>query len=150
MKLDSLKSLYIEELRDLYSAENQLVKALPKMAKAASTPDLQDVFRRELLMALAKRERLSRLHEAARPFRVFLEIHGLPLWRRLPSRSDDGRPGLAFAARRRPRKECRNRQRRPEEAIRPKWALSPPLRTPRASETPEATRRSCRRSAAKL
>ena len=35
MKLDSLKKLYVEELRDLYSAETQLLKALPKMAKAA-------------------------------------------------------------------------------------------------------------------
>jgi ferritin-like metal-binding protein YciE len=48
MKLDSLRKLYIEELRDLYSAENQLVKALPKMAKAASAPELQDAFRTHL------------------------------------------------------------------------------------------------------
>jgi ferritin-like metal-binding protein YciE len=41
MKLDSLKQLYIEELRDLHSAEKQLVKALPKMAKAASSPELK-------------------------------------------------------------------------------------------------------------
>jgi ferritin-like metal-binding protein YciE len=32
-----LKELYIDELKDLYSAENQLVKALPKMAKAATS-----------------------------------------------------------------------------------------------------------------
>ena len=44
MKLDSLRKLYIEELRDLYSAENQLVKALPKMAKAASSKELQAAF----------------------------------------------------------------------------------------------------------
>jgi ferritin-like metal-binding protein YciE len=48
MKLDSLRKLFIEELRDLYSAENQLVKALPKMAKAASAPELQDAFRNHL------------------------------------------------------------------------------------------------------
>jgi ferritin-like metal-binding protein YciE len=41
MKIDSLKQLYIEELRDLHSAEKQLVKALPKMAKAASSPELK-------------------------------------------------------------------------------------------------------------
>jgi len=35
MKLDTLKTLYMDELRDLYNAENQLLKALPKMAKAA-------------------------------------------------------------------------------------------------------------------
>ena len=33
-----IKELYIDELKDLYSAENQLVKALPKMAKAAHLP----------------------------------------------------------------------------------------------------------------
>ncbi len=48
MKLDSLKKLYIEELRDLYSAENQLLKALPKMAKAASAPKLQQAFQSHL------------------------------------------------------------------------------------------------------
>jgi ferritin-like metal-binding protein YciE len=48
MKLDSLKKLYIEELRDLYSAENQLLKALPKMAKAASAPKLQKAFQSHL------------------------------------------------------------------------------------------------------
>ena len=36
MSMDSLKDLYIDELKDLYNAENQLVKALPKMAKAAT------------------------------------------------------------------------------------------------------------------
>src|SRR6202040_1439349 len=36
-----LKELYIEELKDLYSAENQLIRALPKMAKAASSDELR-------------------------------------------------------------------------------------------------------------
>jgi ferritin-like metal-binding protein YciE len=48
MKLDSLKELYIDELRDLYNAENQLVKALPKMAKGASTPELQTAIEQHL------------------------------------------------------------------------------------------------------
>jgi len=48
MKLESLKDLFIEELKDLYSAENQLVKALPKMAKAASSPELQAAFTEHL------------------------------------------------------------------------------------------------------
>jgi hypothetical protein len=39
MSMDSLKDLYIDELKDLYNAENQLVKALPKMAKKASAPE---------------------------------------------------------------------------------------------------------------
>lgn len=44
MPSDSLKKLYIDELKDLYSAENQLVKALPKMAEAASADDLRASF----------------------------------------------------------------------------------------------------------
>jgi ferritin-like metal-binding protein YciE len=44
MKLDSLQILYVEELRDLYNAENQLLKALPKMAKGASAPELKQAF----------------------------------------------------------------------------------------------------------
>jgi len=44
MKLDSLHKLYLEELRDLYSAENQLLKALPKMAKAAASDELKQAF----------------------------------------------------------------------------------------------------------
>ena len=48
MKLDTLEQLYIGELRDLYSAENQLLKALPKMAKGASSPELKDAFEKHL------------------------------------------------------------------------------------------------------
>jgi ferritin-like metal-binding protein YciE len=44
MKANRLKHLYVEELRDLYSAENQLVKALPKMAKATTSEDLRSGF----------------------------------------------------------------------------------------------------------
>src|SRR5882724_7799872 len=42
--LNSLRELLIDELKDLYDAENQLVKALPKMAKAASHEDLKEGF----------------------------------------------------------------------------------------------------------
>jgi ferritin-like metal-binding protein YciE len=48
MKLSRLKHLYVEELRDLYSAENQLVKALPKMAKAATSLELRAGFAKHL------------------------------------------------------------------------------------------------------
>src|SRR4051812_47439662 len=44
ISMDSLKDLYVEELKDLYSAENQLLKALPRMAKKASSPDLRAAF----------------------------------------------------------------------------------------------------------
>ena len=48
MEMENLQDLFVEELRDLYSAENQLLKALPKMAKKASSPDLQDAFQTHL------------------------------------------------------------------------------------------------------
>ena len=41
MQESALKELYIDELRDIYNAENQLVKALPKMAKAANSDELR-------------------------------------------------------------------------------------------------------------
>jgi ferritin-like metal-binding protein YciE len=48
MKLNTLEQLYLSELRDLYSAENQLLKALPKMAKGASSAELKDAFEKHL------------------------------------------------------------------------------------------------------
>jgi ferritin-like metal-binding protein YciE len=44
MKTNRLRHLYVEELKDLYSAERQLVKALPKMAKASTSGDLRAGF----------------------------------------------------------------------------------------------------------
>ena len=49
MKLDTLQQLYTDELRDLYNAESQLLKALPKMAKAASSEELKDAFEKPSL-----------------------------------------------------------------------------------------------------
>jgi|SRR5580698_191366 ferritin-like metal-binding protein YciE len=48
MQKESLRELYIDELRDLYNAETQLVKVLPKMAKAASSGQLQEAFEEHL------------------------------------------------------------------------------------------------------
>ena len=48
MSLDSLHDLYVDELKDLYNAENQLLKALPRMVKAASHPDLEAAFAEHL------------------------------------------------------------------------------------------------------
>jgi ferritin-like metal-binding protein YciE len=47
-KLNSLQDLLVEELKDLYSAETQLIKALPKMAKAATSEDLRGGFEKHL------------------------------------------------------------------------------------------------------
>ena len=46
--LGNLHDLFVHELRDLYSAEQQLVMALPKMASAATTPDLKQAFNHHL------------------------------------------------------------------------------------------------------
>jgi len=48
MKLNSLQDLMVDEVRDLYSAEKQLVKALPKMAKAATSPRLKTLLQEHL------------------------------------------------------------------------------------------------------
>ena len=48
MELQTLKDLYIHELKDLYSAEKQILKALPKMAKAATNTDLAAGFKEHL------------------------------------------------------------------------------------------------------
>jgi ferritin-like metal-binding protein YciE len=48
MELETLKDLYIKELKDLYSAENQIIKALPKMVKAATNEDLAAGFEEHL------------------------------------------------------------------------------------------------------
>jgi ferritin-like metal-binding protein YciE len=61
MKLDTLQKLYVEELRDLYDAENQLLKALPKMAKAASSAELKQVFEDHLDETKEHVERLEEI-----------------------------------------------------------------------------------------
>src|SRR5205809_6029622 len=63
MKLDKLQKLYINELRDLYNAENQLLKALPKMAKAASSPELKQAFEKHLEQTKSHVERLEEVFE---------------------------------------------------------------------------------------
>ena len=63
MKLDSLKKLYLEELRDLYSAETQLVKALPKMVKGASSAELKQAFENHLEQTKEHVERLNEIFD---------------------------------------------------------------------------------------
>ncbi len=58
MKLETLQDLYIHELKDLYSAENQLIKALPKMAKAANNEKLSAGFKKHLEETKVHAERL--------------------------------------------------------------------------------------------
>ena len=61
MQNDSLKKLYVDELKDLYSAENQLVKALPKMAKAASSEELRQGFEEHLEQTKGHVQRLEKI-----------------------------------------------------------------------------------------
>lgn len=61
MKENALKELYIDELRDIYSAENQLTKALPKMAKAATSDELRAGFEEHLEQTKGHVERLERI-----------------------------------------------------------------------------------------
>lgn len=63
MKLDTLKKLYVEELRDVYNAEQQLVKALPKMAKGASSDELREALETHLEQTQGHVERLEQIFE---------------------------------------------------------------------------------------
>jgi ferritin-like metal-binding protein YciE len=63
MKIESLRELYLEELRDVFDAENQLVKALPKMVKAAQNEELKAAFEQHLEQTQEHVERLNRVFE---------------------------------------------------------------------------------------
>jgi ferritin-like metal-binding protein YciE len=64
MKTNRLKHLYVEELKDLYNAENQLVKALPKMAKASTSEDLRVGFEEHLGQTKEHVARLEKIFKA--------------------------------------------------------------------------------------
>ena len=61
MSLTNLKDLYIDELKDLYNAENQLLKALPAMADASSEPKLKKAFTDHLKQTEGHVDRLSQI-----------------------------------------------------------------------------------------
>lgn len=68
-KMQTLEDLYTDLLKDLYSAEKQLVKALPKMAKNAGSADLQKAFQEHLKQTERQAERIER---------IFNEMGGSP------------------------------------------------------------------------
>lgn len=68
-KMSTLEDLYMDLLKDLYSAEKQIVKALPKMAKNAQSPDLQKAFQEHLRQTEGQVERIER---------IFAELDGSP------------------------------------------------------------------------
>ncbi|MCC3158395.1 ferritin-like domain-containing protein [Hymenobacter sp. 15J16-1T3B] len=71
-KLNSLDDLFAEQLKDLYSAENQLVKALPMMAQEASDPRLREAFQMHLQET---QDQVSRLEQIGRSLSLDLGGH---------------------------------------------------------------------------
>ena len=63
MEINSLRELYIDQLRDLYDAENQLIKALPKMAKGATSDQLREGIEEHLEQTRGQAERLEQIFE---------------------------------------------------------------------------------------
>jgi ferritin-like metal-binding protein YciE len=64
MEMRSLKDLYVEQLQDLWSAESQILKALPKMISAASSKKLADAFRHHEKQTQTHVQRLEEVCEA--------------------------------------------------------------------------------------
>jgi ferritin-like metal-binding protein YciE len=64
MKLESMEDLFLDQIKDLYSAETQIVKALPKMSKAASSPELKEAFDEHLEQTKEHVQRLEKICES--------------------------------------------------------------------------------------
>jgi ferritin-like metal-binding protein YciE len=64
MKLDSLNKLYVDHLKDIYSAETQITKALPRMVKKATSPDLKAAFEAHLQETQDQIQRLEQIFQA--------------------------------------------------------------------------------------
>lgn len=61
MEMESLRDLMVDELKDLYSAENQILKALPKKIKKATSPELKQGFEKHLKETEGHVERLEKI-----------------------------------------------------------------------------------------
>ncbi len=61
MKIKDMQTLFVENLRDLYSAETQLIEALPKVAKAATSPELAEAVKSHLEETKEQKKRLERI-----------------------------------------------------------------------------------------
>lgn len=61
MEHEALKELYVDELKDIYNAENQILKALPKMAKAATSDELRSGFEEHLEQTRGHVQRLEQI-----------------------------------------------------------------------------------------
>ena len=63
MSLDSLDKLFLDELKDMYNGEKQITRALPKMAKAAENPELQQAFTKHLKETEGQIQRLEQIFQ---------------------------------------------------------------------------------------
>jgi ferritin-like metal-binding protein YciE len=64
MALDSMQDLFLNELKDVYNAEKQILRALPRMAKAADAPALQQAFDKHLRETEGHVNRLERIFKS--------------------------------------------------------------------------------------
>ncbi len=64
MKINTLADLYLEQIRDMHNCERQIIKALPKMVKAASHPELKKAFEDHLGQTKVHLERLEQILRA--------------------------------------------------------------------------------------
>ncbi len=99
-KIETLHELFIEEIKDLYSAETQLTKALPKMAKAANDPDLKAGFEEHLEQTqehIVRLERIAELLEFSPKGKKCLAMEGL-VAEGAETISEDAAPSVKDAA----------------------------------------------------
>ena len=77
MPVENLEQLLIDELKDIYSAEKQITKALPKMAKAAKSPELKQAFETHLEETKGQIERLDEIFETLGKKATGKTCHGM-------------------------------------------------------------------------
>lgn len=84
MEMETLQDLYVEGLKDLWSAENQILKALPRMAKAATHSQLSKAFKKHETQT---REHVRRLERICKELVIDVVQMFRPCWSRGPIRS---------------------------------------------------------------
>ena len=77
MKLDTLQALYVDEPGDLYSAESQILKALPKMIRAAAHPELKTAFTDHMKQTENQVRRLDKIFESLEESPKGKKCHGM-------------------------------------------------------------------------
>jgi len=77
MEMESLQDLFVEELKDLYSAENQILKAGPKMSKAIENEDLKSAIDEHLRITEKQVDRLERIFKKLGEKPTGKKCHGM-------------------------------------------------------------------------